>query len=71
MSELLGVKLSQGVVGAGGEPEHWVCSRHRCKLEGTHASGWQGLDFLVPVSVPVMLGIEKDVVASTLILSVS
>ena len=56
MSELLGVKLSLGVAGMGGEPEPWVCSGHRCKLEGTCASGWVGIyASLVPVGVPVTL----------------
>ena len=72
MSELLGVKLSLGVAGVGGEPEPWVCSGHRCKLEGTCASGWVGFCiFLVPMWVSVMLGVGKDVVAFAVILSVS
>ena len=55
-----------------GKPEPWVSSRYRCKLEGTHASGWAGVCvFLVPMGVPVMLGVGKDVVASAVILSVS
>jgi hypothetical protein len=72
VSELLEVKLSLGFSGVDGEPELWVCSGHRCKLEGTHVSGWAGVCiFLVPVRVPVVLRIGKNVVASTVIMSVS
>lgn len=72
MSELLGVKLSQDVTGVGGEPELWVCSGHRCKLNGTYASGWAWVCvFLFLVGIPVSLCVRKDVVASTVILSVS
>lgn len=72
MSELLGIKLSQGVAGEGKEPEPWVCSRNWYKLEGTHASAWAGVCFsLVPVGVPITLGVVKDIVAPTVILSVS
>jgi hypothetical protein len=72
MSEFLGVKVSLGVAGVGEEPEPWVCSGHRCKMEGTHASGLSGVCVsLVPVGVPVMLGVGKVVVSSTVILSVS
>jgi hypothetical protein len=63
VSELLGVKLSLGVAGVSGKPVLWVCSRHRCKLEGTCASGWVGVCVsLVPVGVPVTLGVGKDAV---------
>ena len=72
MSELLGVKLSLGVAGVSGKPVLWVCSRHRCKLEGPCASGWAGVCVsLVPVVVPVMPHVGKDDVASTVMLSVS
>lgn len=65
MSKLLGIKLSLHVAGVGGKPETLVCSRYRCKLEGTHASGWVGVCVsLVPV------GVGKDV-ASAVILNVS
>lgn len=65
MSELLGIKLFLGVAGVGWEPQPLVCSRHRCKLEGFHASGWVGVCVsLVPV------GVGKDV-ASAVILNVS
>ena len=64
MSELLGIKLSLGVAGLFGEPDPWVFSGHRCKLEGTCASGWAGICIsLVPVGVPVTLGVGKDIVA--------
>ena len=70
MSELLGVKLSLGVAGVGGEPELEVCSGHLCKLEVTHAFGWVGFCIsLVPVGVPVTLGVGKDL-ASAVVLSV-
>ena len=69
MSELLGVKPSLGVAGMFGELDSWVCSWHRYKLEGTCASGWAGFSLsLVPVGVPVILGVGKDV-ASTVILN--
>ena len=56
MSELLEVKLSLYVAGVGGEPEPWVCSVHRYKLEGTCASGRAVFcASLVPVDVPVIL----------------
>ena len=72
MSELLGVKLSLGVAGVGGESEPWFCSGHLCKLEGTCASGWAGVCISpVPVGFPVTLGVGKDVVASGVILPVS
>ena len=69
--EVLGVKLSLGVAGVGEEPEPWVFSGHRCKLKGIHVSGWVGCCVsLIPVGVPIMLGVGKDV-ASAVILSVS
>ena len=72
MSELLGVKLSLGVAGLDGEPEPWVCSGHRFKLERTCASGWVEVCIsLVPVGVSVTLGVGENVVASAVILSVS
>lgn len=72
MSEVLGVELSLGVAEVGGESEPWVCSGHRYKLEGTCASGWVGICVsLVPEGVPVPVGVEKDVVASAVIFSVS
>jgi hypothetical protein len=72
VSELLGVKLFLSVAGVGGDPEPWVCTKHRCKLEGTRASGWAGvLVSLVPLGFPVLLGAGKYVVVSTVILSVS
>jgi hypothetical protein len=62
VSELLGVKLSLGVAGVCGDPEPWVCSRQRYKLEGTCTSGWVGVCVsLVPVGVLVRLGVGKDV----------
>ena len=52
MSELLGVKLSLTIARVGGEPEPLVCSRYRCKLEGTHTSGWvEDCVFLVLMGV--------------------
>ena len=72
MSELLGVKLSLGVAGVSGKPVLWVCSRHRCKLEGTCASGWVGVCVsLVSVGFTVFVDVVKDVVALPVILSVS
>ena len=72
MSELLGVKLSLGVAGVSGKPVLWVCSRHRCKLEGTCASGWVGVCVsLVPEGFSVMSSVGKDLVASNMILSMS
>ena len=69
--ELLGVKLSLGVAGVVREPEPWICYGHRCKLEGTGTSGWAGVSVSLVSVVPVSLGVVKDVVASTMILSVS
>lgn len=67
-SESLGVKLYLGITGVGGEPESWVPSRHSCKLGGTSASGWAGICIsLFLVRVPVVMGVGKDVVASTVI----
>lgn len=54
-----------------GEPVPWVCSRHWGKLKETCASGWWGFVSLVPVCVPVMLDVEKDIVLSILVLSMS
>ena len=72
MSELLGVKLSLGVAGVGGDPEPWVCSRQRYKLEGTCTSGWVGVCVsLVSVGFTVFVDVVKDVVALPVILSVS
>jgi hypothetical protein len=72
VSELLGVKLSLGVAGDGGDPEPWVCSRHRHKLDETLASGWEGVCVsLVPVGVPITLGVGKGVVAPTVLLNMS
>ena len=60
MSELLGVKVLLGVAGMGGEPEPWVCSGHRCKLEGTFASSWEGICVsLVPCEGPSYAGCWK------------
>lgn len=52
VSELLGVKLSLGVAGLGREAA-WVCSEHRCKLEGNCASdqAWFCVS-LIPVGHP-------------------
>ena len=61
---------SLGVAGMGGEPEPWVCSGHKCKLNGTCASGSAGVCVsLVPMEVPVSLGFGQDVVASAVISS--
>ena len=68
MSELLGVRLSLGLAWMGDKPENWVFSGQRCKLEGTGASDWAGICLW---GVPVMLGVGKDVVTSTVILTVS
>jgi hypothetical protein len=46
MSKLLGVKLPLGMGGVSEDLELRVCSWHRCKPEGTYASGWAE----VPVS---------------------
>ena len=71
VSELLGVKISLDVAEVGAEPDPWVCSRHRCKLEGTCASGLVRFCVsLVPVGVPVIVCVGKDV-SSVVILSVS
>ena len=71
MPEPLGIKLSLCVASVGVEPEFWVCSRHRCKLEGTCTFCWVGVCvFLVPVEVLVMEGVCRDV-ASTVILGSS
>ena len=71
-TKLLGAKFSLGVAGMDGEPEPWVCSGHRCKLEGTHDSGWVMVCFSDSSwGVPVMLGVGKDAVASIVTLSVS
>jgi hypothetical protein len=60
VSELPGVKLTLGVAGVGGEPEPWVSSGHRYKLEGTCPSGWAVVCVsLVPMGVPVMLGVGR------------
>ena len=72
MSELLGVKISLGVAGVDVEPEPWVCSRHRYKLKGTCASGSACVCVsLVSMGIPLMLGGGENVVASTMILTVS
>ena len=72
MLELLDIKLSGGVAEMCGESEHWVYTGDRYKPEGTYAFGWLGVHVsLVPVGVLVMTGVGKDVVASTVILSVS
>ena len=45
----------------GEEPESSVCSGYSSKLEGTCASSWVGVCVsLVPVAVPVILGVGKD-----------
>ena len=60
------------IEGVGGEREPWVCSRHRHKLDETLASGWEGVCVsLVPVGVPITLGVGKDAVASIVIVSMS
>jgi len=67
-----GVKLSLGVAGVWEEPKPWVCTGHSYKPEGTCATGWAViLVSLVPMAVPVTLDIGRDVVTSTMILSVS
>lgn len=60
------------MAGVGGEPQPWICSRHRCKPEGTRASGGAGFPIcLLPVGVSVTAGVGTDVMASTVILDVS
>jgi hypothetical protein len=73
VSEHLEVKLSLGVAGVSREPESYVCSGHRCKLEGTRASGWEGVcvSLVLGGEGAVTLGVGKDVVASAVILNVS
>jgi hypothetical protein len=72
VSELLRVKFSLGIAEVGGDPEPWICSGHRCKLKGTHASGWVGVHaFLIPVEVLVMPGVGAAVVASAVVLGLS
>jgi hypothetical protein len=43
ISEYLGVVLHQGVLRMSAEPAHQVCSRCRCRLEGTYATGSVGV----------------------------
>ena len=65
-SKFLGVKISLDE-----KSEPLVCSGHSCRLEGIRANGWANVHVsLLPVGLPVMLGIRKDV-ARTVILSVS
>ena len=72
VSEFLEVKLSLGVAGVGCDPEPWVFSRYMYKLEGTHSSSCVVVSVSpVPLGIPVMLGVEKDVVSSPVILSMS
>lgn len=40
--ELLGVEIPLGIMGLGVEPVPKVCSGHRLRLEGSHATGWVG-----------------------------
>lgn len=70
MLELLGVKLPLDDAGVDGGPELWVCSRHSYKLEGTCASGWQGLCSHGSCGGHRVI-VGKHVVASIVILSVS
>ena len=70
MSESLEVKLFLEVSGMGGEPEPWICSGHMYNQNRTPAFVWAGVYVsLVPVWVPVILNVGKDVVASAVILS--
>jgi hypothetical protein len=71
MLELMGVKLSLGVAGVGGELEPWVCSGQRCNLEGTSALGWAGVCFPAFCRGLSYAGCWKRCMASPVILSVS
>ena len=63
--------LSLGVAGMSGEPELWVCFGHRFKKEGTCDFGYVGFCVsLASMGVSGILDVGKDVVVSTVILSV-
>lgn len=66
--EHFGVQCTLGVVGIGAELVPEVCSGYWLKPKGTCTTGWAG--FLRPriLGDPVTLGVEEDVVASSLIL---
>jgi hypothetical protein len=54
------------------DPESWVHTKYRCKLERTCDTSWAEVPVsLIPVGGPSYTGVGADVVASTVILGVS
>ena len=63
--ELLGTEIPLGIVGLAVEFVPKVCSQHRTRHEGTHATGQaEFLGAYVPL-VPVTSGVVADVVSSS------